>query len=151
MTRVDFYHLQIKPLEDILPKLCEKAYSTGMFIKIITNTEEQVQEINHLLWNYEQQSFLPHGTKKEGYAEMQPIFISTQNINENSAKILILTNGKTLDINTLQSYDRVLNIFDGRSNQAIDEARQYWKEIKETDCEIHYWQQNQNGIFEQKV
>ena len=73
MIRVDFYHLQRAPLEQVLPKLCEKAYATGKRIKILLGTEERVEFINSLLWTYNEESFLPHGSKKDGFAEEQPL------------------------------------------------------------------------------
>ena len=33
MNRIDFYHLQKQTLEQVLPKLVEKAYATGNKIK----------------------------------------------------------------------------------------------------------------------
>lgn len=64
MTRVDFYHLQQKSLEDVLPPLLQKAYSTGKRIKIKTPNEERTEYINSLLWTFNDESFLPHGSKK---------------------------------------------------------------------------------------
>jgi len=151
MTRFDFYHLQKSPLEQVLPKLCEKAYATGKHIKILVGTEERVEFINSALWTYNEESFLPHGSKKDGFAEEQPIFISADEINENSADLLILTDGAMPNLSVLQNYERVLNIFDGTNDIALNNARQYWKEIKALNEELHYWQQNANGIFEQKV
>ena len=46
---------------------------------------------------------------------------------------------------------RVLNIFDGKNETALNNARDYWKEIKSLGGELHYWQQKDNGSFEQKV
>lgn len=151
MTRVDFYHLQKAPLEVVLPKLCEKAYSTGSNIKILLGTEERVEFINSLLWTYAEDSFLPHGTKKDGFIEDQPIFISADTSNENNAKLLILADGAMPDLNVLSEYDRILNIFDGNDPIALNNARSYWKQIKQTDAELHYWQQNDKGAFEQKA
>ncbi len=151
MTRVDFYHLQKAPLESVLPKLCEKAYSTGSNIKILLGTEERVEFINSLLWTYAEDSFLPHGTKKDGFIEDQPIFISADTSNENNAKLLILADGAMPDLNVLSEYDRILNIFDGNDPIALNNARSYWKQIKQTDAELHYWQQNDKGVFEQKA
>ena len=34
MTRVDFYHLQQKNLEEVLPKLLQKAYGLNKRIKV---------------------------------------------------------------------------------------------------------------------
>jgi len=151
MTRIDFYHLQKTPLEQVLPKLCEKAYSTGKRIKILLDNDDRIEFINSLLWTYSEESFLPHGSKKDGFVEEQPIFISTNIENENGASILILADGAQIDISLLNTYERILNIFDGMSDLALTSAREYWKKIKTTDNELHYWQQNDNGVFEQKV
>lgn len=150
MTRFDFYHLQKSPLEQVLPKLCEKAYATGKRLKIIVGNGERIEFINSLLWTYKEESFLPHGSKKDGFAEDQPIFISDSENNENHAQMLILADGARPDIHLLQDYERVLNIFDGNDVNALNDARSYWKEIKEFGGELHYWQQEDNGSFTQK-
>ena len=53
MTRVDFYHLQKQTLEQVLPKLLEKAYSTGKNIKIKVGNEMRVEFINSHLWTFD--------------------------------------------------------------------------------------------------
>lgn len=151
MTRIDFYHLQKAPLEQVLPKLCEKAYATGKRIKILLGNAERVEFINSLLWTYSEESFLPHGSKRDGFAEEQPIFISADEVNENNAVLLILADGAQINVEKLSAYERVLNIFDGNDEMALNNARAYWKEIKTLGGELHYWQQNANGSFEQKV
>lgn len=151
MTRIDFYHLQRTPLEQVLPKLCEKAYASGKRIKILLGTAERVEFVNSLLWTYNEESFLPHGSKKDGFAEEQPIFISASEENENNAELLILADGAQPLIEVLQKYERILNIFDGNDETALNNARCYWKDIKAIGGELHYWQQNANGSFEQKV
>ena len=52
MSRVDFYHLQNQRLEDVLPKLLEKAYGTGKKIVVKIGNEERVEFLNSLLWTY---------------------------------------------------------------------------------------------------
>ncbi len=151
MTRVDFYHLQKTPLEQVLPKLCEKAYSSGNKIKVLLGVEERIEFINTLLWTYNEESFLPHGSKKDGFIEEQPIFISSQTKNENNANLLILADNAYPDLSFLTNFERVLNIFDASDEFALEQARNYWKQIKNLNYELHYWQQNDNGSFEQKV
>ena len=151
MTRFDFYHLQKTPLDLVLPKLCEKAYATGKRIKILVGNDERVEFINSLLWTYNEESFLPHGSKKDGFAEEQPIFISSDENNENGAEFLILVDGAMPDLGIVKNYERVLNIFDGNDEASLNNAREYWKTIKSTDSELHYWQQKTDGSFEQKV
>ncbi len=151
MTRYDFYHLQKTPLEQVLPKLCEKAYATGKRIKILVGNDERVEFLNSLLWTYSEESFLPHGSKKDGFASEQPIFLSSTEDNENNAELLILVDGAMPSIDVLKNYERVLNIFDGNDDISLNNSRDYWKMIKSTDGELHYWQQKDNGSFEQKV
>ena len=66
MPQADFYHLQKQTLENVLPKLLEKAYATGKRIKVKIGNEERVEFINGILWTYDDQSFIPHGSKKDG-------------------------------------------------------------------------------------
>ncbi|MBR5598807.1 MAG: DNA polymerase III subunit chi [Alphaproteobacteria bacterium] len=151
MTRFDFYHLQKTPLEQVLPKLMEKAYATKKRIKILVGVEERVEFINSLLWTYNEESFLPHASKKDGFTEEQPILISSDIENENNASIIVIIDGAYPEISILEQYERVLNIFDGNDETALNKARNYWKEIKSYGKELHYWQQNDSGSFEQKA
>ncbi len=151
MTRVDFYHLQQKTLDEVLPKLLQKAYSTGKRIKVKIGTEERVEFINSLLWTYNDESFLPHGSKKDGFADQQPIWLSADIENPNTALFLFLVDGAEENAETLTQYERVFNIFDGNSAEAVQQARRLWKEYKNSGCEVYYWQQDNAGKWIQKA
>lgn len=141
MTKVDFYHLQKQTLEDVLPKLLEKAYQTGNKIKIKIGTEERVEFVNGLLWTYNDFSFLPHGSKKDGNAPLQPIWLTTDSDNPNQATFLFLVDGAKAEVEEVQGFERVFNIFDGNSEEALAEARTFWKLLKGAAVEASYWQQ----------
>lgn len=151
MTRVDFYHLQQKTLDEVLPKLLQKAYSTGKRIKVKIGMEELVEFINSLLWTYNDESFLPHGSKKDGFADQQPIWLSADIENPNTALFLFLVDGAEENAETLTQYERVFNIFDGNSAEAVQQARRLWKEYKNSGCEVYYWQQDNAGKWIQKA
>ena len=93
MAQVDFYHLQNQTLENVLPRLLEKAYSTGKKIVVKIGNEERVEFINSTLWTYNDQSFLPHGSKKDGFGEEQPIWLTAGNDVPNGAEFLFLVDG----------------------------------------------------------
>lgn len=150
MSRVDFYHLQNQTLENVLPKLLEKAYETGKKIKIKVGNEERVEFINTLLWTFDDQSFIPHGSKKDGFGEMQPIWISANDDIPNEATMLFLVDGAKAETDYVQQFERVFNIFDGNSETAVNNARTFWKELKNAGIEIYYWQQDSNGRWSQK-
>lgn len=151
MSRVDFYHLQNQTLENVLPKLLEKAYETGKHIKVKIGNDERIEFINALLWTYNDQSFLPHGAKKDGFAELQPIWLSSGDDNPNNAAMLFLVDGALTSPEEAAKYDRTFNIFDGNSTSAVEQARTLWKELKSSGLEIFYWQQDSAGRWTQKA
>ena len=151
MTQVDFYHLQKQSLENVLPKLLEKAYATGKPIKVKVGNEERVEFINSALWSYDEQSFLPHGSKKDGFGEEQPIWISAGDDAPNQAVFLFLVDGAVVAPDVLSQYERVFNIFDGNSEAALNQARAFWKELKASSNTINYWQQDDAGKWNKKA
>ena len=150
MTRIDFYHLQNKKLEDVLPKLLEKAHGLNKKIIIRVGNEERIEFLNSLLWTYDDTSFLPHGSKNDGFAEMQPIWLTAQNDNPNHAVFLFLVDGAKAELEEIDQFERVFNIFDGNSENALAQARDFWRSLKQSSSEIFYWQQNTDGIWQQK-
>ncbi|MFI3242543.1 MAG: DNA polymerase III subunit chi [Alphaproteobacteria bacterium] len=141
--RFDFYHLINKKISDVLPKLVEKAYDLDKKIKIQTFTEEEVEEINSLLWSYKDTSFLPHGSKKNGSEKKQPILISADYKNKNNADFLYLVNGAKYIEDT--PFERVLFIFDATIEDELEKARDFYKELKQKDVELNYFQQTEVG------
>ncbi len=150
MSRVDFYHLQNQRLEDVLPKLLEKAYALGKKIVVKIGNEERVEFLNSWLWTYNDNSFLPHGSRKDGSAERQPIWLTAANDVPNGAEFLFLTDGAQIEPETICRFERVFNIFDGNSEESLMQARQLWKTLKQQNIDIFYWQKNENGVWEQK-
>lgn len=147
MSKVDFYHLQTQGLDTVLPKLLEKAYGTGKNVIVRIGNEERVEFINSLLWTYNDQSFLPHGSKKDGNSEMQPIWLTADDDNPNEAKLLFLVDGASASQQDMEYYERVLNIFDGNTPSAVEQARAFWKSLKESGIECTYWKQSESGSW----
>jgi len=150
MTRIDFYHLQKQNLENVLPRLVEKAYAAGKILKIKIGNEMRVEFINSLLWTYSDESFLPHGSAKDGMAEMQPIWLSAKDDNPNRASWLFLVDGADIDTTSAAGFERIFNIFDGNNSEAVENARNQWKNFKTLAAELHYWQQDASGRWFEK-
>lgn len=151
MTRIDFYHLQRKTLEEVLPLLLQKAYATGNRVKVKSCSDERIEYLNAFLWTYTDESFLPHGSRKDGFAEQQPIWLTADTENPNRATFLFLVDGAVESVEMLNNFTRVFNIFDGNSESALTQARQLWKEYKSAGFEVNYWQQDNSGKWEQKA
>ena len=89
MSEIRFYHLQRASLEDTLPVILERAYGRGDRILVMTGSSERAEALASHLWTYKPDSFLPHGTAKDGAAAEQPIYLTAEAENPNAAKLLM--------------------------------------------------------------
>lgn len=150
MSRVDFYHLQQQTLEQVLPKLLEKAYKTKQNIVVKIGNDERVEFLNSQLWTFDDTSFIPHGSRKDGFGEQQPIWLTAGEDTPNQATMMFLVDGASASLEALGKFERVFNIFDGNSPSAVDQARLFWKELKAAEnMEVYYWKQDENGRWTQ--
>jgi len=76
MAEIGFYHLLTTPLERALPRLLERASGQGHRIVIRAASPERVEHLDALLWTYEDASFLPHGSGRDGNPAAQPIWLN---------------------------------------------------------------------------
>ncbi|HVA11820.1 MAG TPA: DNA polymerase III subunit chi [Stellaceae bacterium] len=138
-----FYHLKVTPLERALPRLLERALKDGYRIQIVAGSSERVEHLNQLLWTYEEASFLPHGSARDGNAERQPIFLTADEGNPNAATMLVLVDGAR--VTALEEYRRVCDMFDGNDETAVEDARRRWREAKLAGHTLTYWEQTGAG------
>lgn len=148
MTDIGFYHLQRTGLERALPKLLEKALERGMRAVVLAGSEERVEALNAALWTYEQRSFLPHGSARDGFAEEQPVYLAAAEENPNGATLLILVDG--MEAAALSDYERCLDLFDGNDPDAVAAARGRWTKAKEAGHGVTYWQQDEQGRWREQ-
>ena len=149
MTEVLFYHLEHQPLERVLPSLVERTLARGWRAVIEAGSEERVEALDTLLWTYAEESFLPHGTKRDGNPASQPVYLTTDSANPNSAAVRFLVDGAELP--ALAGYERIVYLFDGRDAAAVARAREQWKAAKGAGCEATYWQQSPEGRWEKRA
>jgi DNA polymerase-3 subunit chi len=149
MTEIGFYHLQRMPLDRALPKLLEKVLERGLRAVVVAGSEERVEALNTALWTYEQESFLPHGSARDGNAEAQPIWLTVEDENPNGANVLVLTDGA--DSSQLDRFERCVLMFDGTDEEALAAARRRWQLYKAAGHKLTYLQQTERGGWEQKA
>ena len=149
MTEISFYHLLHTPLERALPKLVEKVLESGARAVIRTGSPERAEALSNALWTFDQASFVPHGTVRDGNGARQPVWITPEDENPNGADILILTDGATTP--AFAGFRRCLEMFDGRDEDAVADARRRWSDYKSGDHDLTYWQQTEQGGWEIKL
>ena len=143
MTEIGFYHLLSTPLERALPRLLERATGQGHRIVIRAASPERVEHLNVLLWTYDEASFLPHGSARDGYPESQPIWLTHRDDNPNGATMLVLVDG--VEAEDLTTFARCADLFDGNDQSAVERARTRWRRARDAGHTLTYWQQTATG------
>jgi DNA polymerase III subunit chi len=148
-AEIYFYHLEQRSLEQVLPTLLERALERGWRAAVQAASVERVEALNTLLWTYREESFLPHGTARDGSPASHPIYLTATDENPNGAQVRFLVDGAELD--DTSSYARVVFIFDGRDDGAVARARAAWQAAKHKGHSVSYWQQDAAGRWQQKA
>lgn len=142
-TEIQFYHLLSTPLPRALPKLMEKALGAGMRCVVRVADETQLRALDDALWSYDPGSFLPHGTMHEPQPERQPVYLTTRTENPNGAQVLVMTAGQQPE--DRDAYARLLDLFDGHDETALQAARERWKAYKDEGYRLRYVRQQPGG------
>ncbi len=143
MTEVGFYHLTRTSIEQALPALLGRTLSAGKRAVVVCPDEARVSVLDAALWECAEPDWLPHGTAADGDAELQPIWLATDNAAPNGATFLFLVHGAVSG--RLAAFERVFDLFDGKDEAAVAAARERWKVAKEGGHMLTYWRQGARG------
>jgi len=151
MSEVLFYHLERRGLDEILPGLLEKTLERGWRALIRADTAERADAIDTRLWTFND-GFLPHAQLGDGDPARQPVLITVEEGNPNSANVLFLVGGAAPPAwDGTAEFTRVVFLFDGRDPAAVEVARAAWKEAKAAGHEVTYWKENSAGKWEKQA
>ena len=150
MTEVRFYHLTSGTLEGALPVMLERTLARGQRAMVQAGSDERVEALVNHLWTYSEASFLPHGSARDGRESEQPVWLTAEaGPAPNDAAVLFLTDGAQSA--RIADFALCAVLFDGNSDEALTASREHWRRLKEEGHELTYWQQDEDGRWEQKA
>jgi len=149
LAEIGFYHLTKTALEPALGQLLTKVLESGKRAVVMVGSVERVEHLNAHLWTYNDRGFLPHGSRTDGAAELQPIWLTDSDENPNGATVLFLADGAVSG--AVGDYDLVCTLFDGRDPDAVAQARAQWRDYGAGGHDLTYWQQTDAGGWQQKT
>ena len=136
MPEASFYILPSRSLPErylFACKLIEKAYRSGQFCYVYTDTLQQCQQLDSQLWTFRKNSFIPHQIYDGGDNLIpdheQTVLIGTQTAPEKWQKLIFNLSSKYPE--NLTKTERILEILD--NNEELKQAgrqrfRQYNKD-----------------------
>ncbi|MDI2090616.1 DNA polymerase III subunit chi [Commensalibacter oyaizuii] len=147
MASVGFYHLTKTDLQQALPLLLIRTMQANERGLVLCKDDQQVQGLTEALWRVSQPIWLPHGChtsdNQDDFPQWQPIWLTVFEENLNQAAFLFLVGGQS-EVN-LTAFKRVFDLFDGNDPDAVQQARQRWRLLKQNGHDLTYWKQTDKG------
>ncbi len=150
MGEVRFYHLTERPLDSVLPVMLEKSLERGWRVVVRGIDLERIEALTTRLWTHGDGSFLPHGSKADGNAARQPIWLGCEGdepVNPNGANTLFLIDNAAAEAEELHKMEMVAVLFDGNDQAAVEHARAQWKAVAGAGLKAVYWAQAEGGAW----
>lgn len=137
MPEITFYVLATESTQErylFACKLIEKAYRSGSFAYVLTDSPEQSQLIDDLLWTFRAGSFIPHQIYTGEIPAIENIvLIGSENPPENWQKTVI--NLSSQSPQDSQQAERILEILDN-SEETKAWGRQRYRQYQQAGIEI---------------
>ncbi len=136
MSKVSFYLLKQGQAAEryiFACRLCEKISSQNLKIYLHTDTREQAQYLDDLLWSFRPDSFLPHSLLDTEIDEDVIILIGHGEQYQQECDVLVNLSDSVPPF--YQHFERVAEII-SNDEQEKDQGRQRWKAYKEAGVEI---------------
>ena len=131
----------------MLPVLLERSLERGWHAVIETSSRERAEALDAMLWTYRDDSFLPHAIAGDATDPDQPVLIATDDGNANAAQVRFFVDRAVPQSG--EGYTRIVYMFSGHDPDAVTEAREAWKALRDGN-ELTYWQQDEAGRWVKK-
>ena len=150
MSKIDFYHLSRTDMETVLLMLLKKTLAVGKKALILC-PQPAASALDTDLWTREPDSWFAHGLDDAEGQDIAQIWISTDmESNPIKAEFVFLLHGSVPA--NFDQFERVFNLFDGRSEAQVQHARDQWKNWGELDkAERGYFAETEDGRWEKKA
>lgn len=126
-----------------MPALLGRTLAAGERAAVMCADAARLATLDAALWECPEPDWLPHGTARDGDADLQPIWLALDDAAPNGAKFLFLLDG--VASTRLDAFRRVFDLFDGRDEAAVAAARGRWSAAKAAGHALSYWQQGERG------
>jgi len=152
MPEIAFYHCTRLTADAALPQLLEKSLEREWRVVVHLVSEQRLAQLDAHLWTYRPDAFLPHGSKKDGEPETQPVYLTTANDNPNDADARFFLGGVSpaacLADPKLAPKERIVILFDEKDD--IVSLRIQYKDLLSHGLKQTYWQENEDGRWVKK-
>ena len=136
-------------MAEALVMLVKKSQLAGKKV-LVQCPRPAAEAMDEALWTQDPESWIPHGLDDaDGASHAHAWIMSVPEGNPISAEFLFLLHGAERP--DMTSFERVFNLFDGRSDAQLSEARSQWQEWRNNEAlEMRYFAQDDEGKWEKR-
>jgi DNA polymerase-3 subunit chi len=135
---IGFYHVTRGGADAVLPRLLERALAAGLKVAVRAADPAERARLDRLLWEYQPESFLPHGTEDGPDPAEQPVLLTAGDMAANGAAMLVALAPPL----PRAGFERVALLF---ADADADAARAEWRALKAEGLAASYWKQGAKG------
>ena len=143
MTEIFFYKLKNISIDLFLISLIEKSISKNWNSLVLLDNTERMEEINDLLWTFNDTSFIPHGSQSDLSPDKQNVYLTCNEENLNNSNIIFSIDG--IIINEPGNWNRCIYIFNEQNLKVTDELESYKRKVKDFGYTLKSFEQDNNG------
>ena len=143
MTEIFFYKLKNTSIDLFLISLIEKSISKNWNSLVLLDNTERMEEINDLLWTFNDTSFIPHGSQSDLSPDKQNVYLTCNEENLNNSNIIFSIDG--IIINEPDNWNRCIYIFNEQNLKVTDELESYKRKVKDFGYTLKSFEQDNNG------
>ncbi|MFC3813487.1 DNA polymerase III subunit chi [Lysobacter sp. GCM10012299] len=129
MARADFYLIQKERFrEEPLLLVCElarKAHDANLWTLVLVRDEDQAQRLDELLWEFDENAYIPHQIAGDDEDELAPVLIATPESDTPLRPVVI----NLRDAPVAGSFERVLEVVPA-DDSARGPLRERWKQYQ---------------------
>lgn len=130
-TTVEFVNLKQAGAEPnpACARLAAFYYAKKRRVLILAADQGQAEELDRLLWTFDQASFIPHAIAGGPDQDKEPVLIALVQKNLNQAQVLILA--APMDEPPLSGFDRVILFVPAKDGPALEKSRELYRGLKQ--------------------
>lgn len=139
---INIYQTTEGQLISVIVRLLEKAHLSGYNCLFFSHILERVEIVDKTLWTFSTNSFIPHGSKKLGFIDKQPIYLTNEYENPNNSEILIIVD--SFDYSKFnKNFKKIMMVFEDASQ--LEHIQVIYQDLKNSNKNVNYWKQSATG------
>lgn len=130
LRRAEFVRLRKPERARHLFELAAEFYNAGQRVLILVADDDQGIKLDHFLWTWKRDSFLPHAFDNGAIECLgDPIVIAAAERNANASRVAIL--GRPASLNFLRQFDTIIDFAETYDDELAAESRKRYRSYQE--------------------